>query len=208
MWISWSESLWESFNRTFVWDLLLIFQLARWKSEHDQWIEKFDWLKNLLELSSKLVWFEATMRWLNVTYSYWERKRNMIFLLKITVSIIKQWAHWMWRTFLYWISLSSKFLRFILWFLCELIQSSAMKRSLHDRIQNEKTSWRWQLSFKTVNVFLHARNLTFFMRDMLVFALLIVKSIISIDSESRSNCLWDFFWNSSKTIVFHEWKML
>ncbi len=24
----------------------LIFQFARWKSDHDQWIEKFDWLKS------------------------------------------------------------------------------------------------------------------------------------------------------------------
>jgi hypothetical protein len=31
------------------------------------------------------------------------------------------------------------------WFLCQLIQSSAMKRSLHDRIRDEKTSWRWRL---------------------------------------------------------------
>jgi hypothetical protein len=36
-------------------------------------------------------------------------------------------------------------LRFILWFLCQLIQSSAMKKSLHDRIRDEKTSWRWRL---------------------------------------------------------------
>ncbi len=129
-------------------------------------------------------------------------------LLKIIVSIIKQWIHWMWRTLLYWIFLSSEFSRFILWFLCQLIQSFAMKRFLHDRIRDEKTSWRWRLSFTTVNVFFHARNLAFFMRNMLVFALLIVKSIISIYSESRSSSLWDFFWNSSKTIVFHEWEML
>jgi hypothetical protein len=35
-------------------------------------------------------------------------------------------------------------LRFILWFLCQLIQSSAMKRFLHDRIRDEKISWRWR----------------------------------------------------------------
>jgi hypothetical protein len=45
------------------------------------------------------------------------------------------------------------FSRFILWFLCQLIQSSAMKRFLHDRIWDEKTSWRWRLSFTIVNVF-------------------------------------------------------
>jgi hypothetical protein len=130
------------------------------------------------------------------------------FFLKIIVSIIKQWTHWMWKTLFYWIFLSNEFSRFILWFLCQLIQSFAMKRFLHDRIRDEKISWRWRLSFTTVNVFFHARNLASFMRDMLVFALLIVKSITSIDSESRSNSLWDFFWNSSKTIVFHEWEML
>jgi hypothetical protein len=65
--------------------------------------------------------------------------------LETTVSIIKQWIHWMWRTLLYWISLSNEFSRFIFWFLCQLIQSSAMKRFLHDRIRDEKTSWRWRL---------------------------------------------------------------
>jgi hypothetical protein len=129
-------------------------------------------------------------------------------LLKIIVSIIRQWIYWMWKTFFYWILLLNEFFRFIFWFLCQLMQSSAMKRFLHDRIRNEKTSWKWQLSFTTVNIFLHARNLAFFKRDMLVFALLIVKSIISIDTKSKSSFLWDSFWNSSKTIVFHEWKML
>jgi hypothetical protein len=71
----------------------------------------------------------------NVTWS---------FFLKTAVSVIKQWAHWMWRTFFYWIFLSNEFFRFILWFLCRLIQSFAMKRSLHDRIRDEKTSWRWR----------------------------------------------------------------
>jgi hypothetical protein len=50
----------------------------------------------------------------------------------------------MWRTFLYWIFLSNEFFRFIFWFLCRLIQSFAMKRSLHDRIRDEKTSWKWR----------------------------------------------------------------
>jgi hypothetical protein len=99
----------------------------------------------------------------------------------------------MWKTFFYWISFSNEFLRFILWFLCQLIQSFAMKRFLHDRIRDEKTSWKWRLSFTTVNVFFHARNLAFFMRNMLILALLIVKSIISIDLKSKSNTLWNFF---------------
>jgi hypothetical protein len=32
--------------------------------------------EELLELSSKLVWLRAAMRWLDVTYSYWGRRRN------------------------------------------------------------------------------------------------------------------------------------
>jgi hypothetical protein len=66
-------------------------------------------------------------------------------LLEIIVSVIKQWTHWMWKTLLYWILFSSEFFRFILWFLCQLIQSFAMKRYLHDRIRSEKTSWKWRL---------------------------------------------------------------
>ncbi len=64
--------------------------------------------------------------------------------LKIIVLIIKQWTHWMWKIFFYWILLSNEFFRFIFWFLCRLIQSFAMKRFLHDRIRDEKTSWKWR----------------------------------------------------------------
>jgi hypothetical protein len=78
MWISWDEILRESFNRIFVWDLLLISQFVRWESEHD----RIRMIEKLLKLSSKLVWLRATMRWLDVTYSYWERERNMISFLK------------------------------------------------------------------------------------------------------------------------------
>ncbi len=49
-----------------------------------------------------------------------------------------------------------------------LIQSSEMKTSLRVCIRDEKTSWRSRLSFTTVNVFFHARNHAFFMREMLV----------------------------------------
>jgi hypothetical protein len=49
---------------------------------------------------------------------------------------------------------------------------------------------------------------TFPFVDRLFLALLIVKMIISIDSMFMSSSLCDYFWNSSKTIIFHEWKML
>ncbi len=75
----------------------------------------------------------------------------------------------MWSTFLYWILLSNEFSRFILWFLCWLIQSSAIKRFLHDRIRDEKTSWRWRLVIHDCECFsscekscvLHARHACF-----------------------------------------------
>jgi hypothetical protein len=41
-------------------------------------------------------------KWLNVTYSYWERERNMILFLKTIVSIINQRIRWDERIFLYW----------------------------------------------------------------------------------------------------------
>jgi hypothetical protein len=99
----------------------------------------------------------------------------MILFLKVIVSIIKQWIHWIWKTFLYWIFLSSElFAWFFEFFLIVnlLIQSFEMKTSLRVRIQNEKTSWKSRLSFTIVNVFFHARNHAFFMREMLVFRII------------------------------------
>jgi hypothetical protein len=93
------------------------------------------------------------------------------FLLKIIFSIIKQCIHWIWKTILYWISLSSELL---VWFfefsliVNLLIQLSEMKTTLRVRVRDEKTSWRSRLSFMIVNVFLHARNHAFFMQRMLV----------------------------------------
>jgi hypothetical protein len=44
--------------------------------------------------------------------------------------------------------------------------------TLRLRIRSEKTSWRWLLSFTIVNVFFHARNRAFFMREMLVLRII------------------------------------
>jgi hypothetical protein len=126
-------------------------------------------------IEQALLDLRETMRWLNVTYSYLRRKRNMIFLLEIIVSKIKQWIHWIWKTFLYWIFLSNELL---VWFfefsliVNLLIQSFEMKTSMRVRIRNEKTSWRSRLSFMIVNVFFHARNHASFMREMLVFRII------------------------------------
>jgi hypothetical protein len=128
--------------------------------------------------------------------------------LEVTVSVIKQWTHWMWRTFFYWILLSSEFSRFTFDFCVNWFSHLRWSDFCMIAFETRKHREDDDLSFTTVNVFFHARNLASFMRDMLVLALLIVKLITSIDSESRSNSLWDSFWNSSKTIVFHEWKML
>jgi hypothetical protein len=122
-------------------------------------------------IEQTLLDLRETMRWLNVTYSYSRRKRNMISLLKIIVSIIKQWIHWIWKTFFYWIFLLSELLVWFFEFSLTvnlLIQSFEMKTSLRVRIRDEKTSWRSRLSFTTVNVFFHARSHASFMREMFV----------------------------------------
>jgi hypothetical protein len=122
-------------------------------------------------IEQALLDLKEAMRWLNVTYSCSKRERNMISLLEITVSIIRQWTHWIWKTLFYWILLSSElFAWFFEFFLIMnlLIRSSEMKTSLRVRIRDEKTSWRSWLSFTTVNVFFHARNHASLMREMLV----------------------------------------
>jgi hypothetical protein len=96
----------------------------------------------------------------------------MIFFLKIIVSIIKQWFHWIWKTFFYWIFLSNEL---FVWFfdfsliVNLLIQSFKMKKSLRLRIQDEKTSWKTRSLFTIVNTFFHAKNRTTFIRKFLVF---------------------------------------
>ncbi len=92
--------------------------------------------------------------------------------LKIIISIIKQWFHWIRKTFFYWIFLSNKlFVWFFDFFLIVnlLIQSFEMKKSLCYCIENEKTSWRSRSSFTIVNDFFHAINRTSFMQKMFVF---------------------------------------
>ncbi len=95
--------------------------------------------------------------------------------LKIIVSIIRQWIHWIWKTFLYWIFLSNELLAWFFEFFLTinlLIKSFEKKMTWRIRIRDEKTSWRWRLSFTTVNVFFHARNHASFMREMLVFRII------------------------------------
>jgi predicted small metal-binding protein len=58
------------------WDLLLISWFARWKSEHDRWIDEFDWSKISWDYRASLLDLRETMRWLDVTYSYSRRGRN------------------------------------------------------------------------------------------------------------------------------------
>jgi hypothetical protein len=58
------------------WDFLLISWFARWESEHDCWIDEFDWSKIDWDYQASLLDLRETMRWLDVTYSYSRRKRN------------------------------------------------------------------------------------------------------------------------------------
>jgi hypothetical protein len=193
------------------WDLLLISWFVRWEFEHDRWIDEFDWSKISWDYRASLLDLRETMRWLNVTYSCSKWKRNMILFLKIIVSIIKQWIHWIWKTFFYWIFLSNELL---VWFfefsliVNLLIRSFEMKTSLRVRIWDEKTSWKSRLSFTIVNIFFHARNHASFMRKMLVLRIIHREDNHFDRFKIQIEFLCDFFWNSSKMIVFHEWKML
>ncbi len=172
-WISRNETLRESFSRTFVLRSLTHFvirSLRVWAWSLNRWVRSIEDLAEIIEQA--LLDLREAMRWLNVTYSYSRRERNMILFLKVIVSVIKQWIHWIWKTFLYWILLSSELLAWFFEFSLTvnlLIQSSEMKTSLRVRIRDEKTSWRSRLSFTTVNVFFHARNHASLMREMLVF---------------------------------------
>jgi hypothetical protein len=171
-WISRNETLRESFSKTFVLRSLAHFvirSLKIWAWSLNRWVRLIEDLAEIIEQA--LLDLKETMRWLDVTYSYSRRRRNMILFLKTIVSIIRQWIHWIWKTFLYWISFSSELLAwFFEFFLIVnlLIQSSEVKTSLRVRIRDEKTSWRSRLSFTIVNVFFHARNHASFMREMLV----------------------------------------
>ncbi len=172
-WISRNETLHESFSRTFVLRSLAHFvirSLRVWAWSLNRWVRLIEDLAETIEQA--LLDLREAMRWLDVTYSYSRRERNMILFLETTVSVVKQWTHWIWKTLLYWISLSSELFAWFFEFSLTvnlLIQSSEMKTSLRVRIRDEKTSWRSRLSFTTVNVFFHARNHASLMREMLVF---------------------------------------
>jgi hypothetical protein len=58
------------------WDLLLSSWFARWESEHNRWIERFDWSKISWDYRASLLDLKETVRWLGVTYSYSGRGRN------------------------------------------------------------------------------------------------------------------------------------
>ncbi len=65
--------------------------------------------------------------------------------------------------------------RLIFWILFDdesFVQSLEKKMTLRVRIRDEKTSWRWRLSFTIVNVFFHASNHASFMQEMLVLRII------------------------------------
>ncbi len=108
-WISRNEILRESFSRIFVlksFAHFVICSLKIWAWSLNRWVRLIEDLAETIEQA--LLDLRETMRWLDVTYSYSRRKRNMILFLKIIVSVVKQWTHWIWKTFLYWILLSNE----------------------------------------------------------------------------------------------------
>jgi hypothetical protein len=106
-WISRNETLRESFSKTLVLRSFAHFvtrSLRIWAWSLNQWVRLIEDLAETIEQA--LLDLRKTMRWLDVTYSYSKRRRNMILFLKTTVSIIRQWTHWM--SFV-WDSLSTDF---------------------------------------------------------------------------------------------------
>ncbi len=101
-WISRDETLRESFNRTLVLRSFVHFvirSLRIWAWSLNRWVRLIEDLAEIIEQA--LLDLRKAMRWLDVTYSYSKRKRNMILFLEIIVSVIRQWTHWIWKnTFL------------------------------------------------------------------------------------------------------------
>ncbi len=62
------------------WNLLFISWFARWKSEQNRWIDKFDWSKIDWDYQASLLDLRRAMRWLDVTCSYSRRERNSTFI--------------------------------------------------------------------------------------------------------------------------------
>jgi hypothetical protein len=104
--MSWDEyhEMWLFVNRSIelsCWDLLLISCSVRWKSEHDDWIDEFDWQKISWDYRASLLDLKETVRWLDVTYPYSGRRRNSLvdmnrlrfyFNNLIDMFIKKQWS--------------------------------------------------------------------------------------------------------------------
>jgi hypothetical protein len=211
-WISRDETLRESFNRTFVlrsFAHFVIRSLKIWAWSLNRWVRLIEDLAEIIEQT--LLDLRKAMRWLDVTYLYSKRRRNMILFLKIIVSVINNEFIEFERHF---------FIEFFFRMNCSLDSSNFLWLWIF-WFSHLKWRRRCVFAFETRR---HREDhdchsqlwMFFFMREImrfscekcLFFALLIVKMIISIDSKFRSSSLCDFFWNSSKAIVFHEWKML
>ncbi len=194
------------------WNLLFISWFARWKFEHDRWIDEFDWLKINWDYRTSLLDLKKTMRWLHVKYSYSKRKRNMISFFKdyclnnYTMNSLNLKNIFLLNFFFEWIArliFRNFFWLWIFWFnhlkwRRRFVFAFETKRHRED---HDCHSRMWMFFFMR-------KIIRFSCEKCLFFALLIVKMIISIDSKFKSNSLCDFFWNSSKAIIFHEWKML
>jgi hypothetical protein len=92
-WISRDETLHERSIKFSCWDFLLISWFARWRSEHNRWIDEFDWSKISWDYQASLLDLRETMRWLGVTYSYSGRGRNSRDF-ETLMCRKTSWCHW------------------------------------------------------------------------------------------------------------------
>ncbi len=130
-------------------------------------------------------------QWLNVTYSYSRRKRNMIFFLRITVSIISSTNSLRWK--------NTSLLIFLLifvnwcWFFDRLSFDVISKENM-----SETRSHSMRSDVERLATFIHHCEWFFSSREMILIscvkssflASLIVKLITSIESEFKSSSLW------------------
>jgi hypothetical protein len=156
-------------------------------------------LVELIRFIKKLVRFVelfCSMRlmscqWLNVTYSYLRRKRNMISLLRIIVSIISSTNSLKWKN----TSLLIFLLIFVDWclFFDHLSFDAISRKSM-----SETKSHSMRSNVERLATFIHHCEWFFSFREMILIscvkflflASLIVKLITSIELKFRSSSLW------------------
>ncbi len=184
---------WRLICRILVWDFMLIFDLASRKIW--TWsclLNWFDWLKNFarsVELFSSMRL--RSCQWLNVTYSFSRRKRNMILFLRTIVSIVSSTNSLKWKN----TSLLISLLISVSW--CWFFDRLSFDVISRENM-SETRSHLMRSDVERLATFIHHCEWFLSFREMILIscvkssflASLIVKLIISIESKFRLSSLW------------------